>query len=370
MATACGVPRAERAAGLTAAVRRACIAAWRAAAPRRGATLLLTGSLAAGEGAWRQEAARWRLLGDIDLLVVWPDWRPLPRSGAMAEFTRAIERRLAAEGIFAVAVAHAGHARALRRLPASIWLHDLRAAAQALAGPGEVAQLLPPCPAAAIPAEDGWRLLNNRMAELLETQAAGGVVDDYRLVRLQLAMGAAALVGAGRYTSGARAQAAALRQGAAGPQPPPEARELAAMAERALAAKFGGAPPCSWPRTQPLLYRVWRWQLERLAAGAKVEAGEAGDAALLCALAARRPWRQRLRAWAALARRTPLGEWRRHRPAAIGAAAATPRDRVYAAAAQLLFAPTGTQTADPLAWRRAAAETARAYRRWVEPTRA
>ncbi|MGH9471783.1 MAG: hypothetical protein ACRD2H_05990 [Terriglobales bacterium] len=370
MAATCGVPRAERAAGLTAAVRRACIAAWRAVAARWGATLLLTGSLAAGEGAWRREAARWRLLGDIDLLIAWPDWRPLPRSGAMAEFTRAIERRLAAEGIFAVAPAHAGHARALRRLPASIWLHDLRAHAQVLAGPGEVAQLLPACPAAAIPAEDGWRLLNNRMAELLETQAAGGVADDYRLVRLQLAMGAAALVGAGRYTSGARAQTAALRRWAAEPGSPPAVSELAAMAERALAAKFGGVSPCSWPRTQPLLYRVWRWQLERLAAAAKVEASEAGDAELLRALAAKRPLRQRLRAWAALARRTPLGEWQRHRPAAIGASAATPRDRVYAAAAQLLFAPTATQAEDSMAWRRAAADTAWAYHRWVEPTRA
>lgn len=367
-ATDCGVPRAERTAGLTAAVRRACIAAWGVAAPRRGATLLLTGSLAAGEGAWRPEASRWRLLGDIDLLIIWPDWRPLPRSGALAEFTRAIERKLAAEGIFAAATAHAGHARSLRRLPASIWLHDLRAHAQALAGPGMVVQLLPPCRAAAIPAEDGWRLLNNRMAELLETQAAGEFADDYRLVRLQLAMGAAALVGVGRYTSGARAQAAALRRWATESQSP-LASELAALAERALAAKFGGVPPRSWPQTLPLLYRVWRWQLERLVVDAKVAAGEAGDAELLRALAAKRPWRQRLRAWAALVRRTPLGDWRRHLPAAIGAAA-TPRDRVHAATAQLLFASTAMQTADSPAWRRAAAETARAYRRWVEPTRA
>lgn len=333
---------------LRQALISACAAVAAGASPSPWRGLLLTGSVARGEPVWQRHAGRWRLCGDIDLIAISRD----PRQAAVCRpaLHRALAAAIERASLQADLSLSAGGVGFLERLPPSIFSFELRTAGEVLWGERTLLTRVPRCPIAAIPREDAWRLLNNRMVELVAALAEGpGAAAVLAMDKLYLDMTASWLLFAGGYALYALTrlhQAEQLQN--RHPEAVPWGRESswlprlrAATARRAPArrrpdaATAAGAAPTddTPPRLATATIReaasdardLWRWELHRLgceslAQHARSPAAGPGAAAWLAAAGAAGGVATRLRC------------------AAQVLAAASPRYRVYAAASEWLWA--------------------------------
>lgn len=341
-------------------LRRALITACAAVAagvsppPWRG--LLLTGSVARGESVWQRHAGHWRLCGDIDLIAISRD----PHQAAVCRpaLHRALATALERESLQAELSLSAGGIGFLERLPPSIFSFELLTVGEVLWGERTLLNHVPRCPITAIPREDAWRLLNNRIVELVAALAEGpGAAAVLAMDKLYLDMTASWLLFAGGYAldSGTRLhQAEQLQDLHPEAVPWPRAsswlpRLRAATALRAPAWRTpdpaaaagsklpAGAAPAdnTPPRSATALIReaasdardLWRWELNRLgrkslAQHARSRPAGPGAAAWLAAAGAAGGLATRLRCAAQV----------------LAAPTASPRYRVYAAASEWLWA--------------------------------
>lgn len=367
-------------------------------------SLVLGGSLATGEATWQHTETAWVLLSDIDLLAIFPVRRRLPTALELRTLQKSITDTLAAQGLLCHATVRAGHPAGLRRLAGTIFAFELRTQGQVLAGDGGVLRRALDGATADISREDAWRLLTNRMVELVGWLAASNIAPDppprdaYPLLKLQLGMAASLLVFAGRFAPTYRGRLQALTHLAAQPPAgfiwPCDPGGFLAIIANATRTKLGGgtdspshSPPAeggdasaaeTWRRTLRHLHRLWRWELAQLLGLGDFT--DLADLALLRGWAGRQRWPQRGRAWAALLRRIPLCAWPRELALWFTRAAPlTPRFWIYAVAAQLLFGPappavetrpTGVMGRGRLRqredWRAAAVAVAGSYHRFLE----
>jgi hypothetical protein len=315
--------------------------------PRRLRAIVLTGSLARGEGTWMRDGARSRLAGDAELLMVFEDGAP-PAPGRIDRLKRDIEARLATAGVEASIVLSPVDPAYLRRLRPHIFACELAADGKVVWGDARVLSLIPIFAASEIPLEDGFRLLLNRMIELLEAVCeleAGAPITErvrYRALKLALDMGTSLLLFERRYEPTYRGRAARVADlAAASPRSP---LPLARFAERVAAAtryKLNESASPSVGNIADLIsligdaHALWRWELERLTGAAPA----AGDDELLRRWIAGQPLAARMRGWAAVARRygarRSLGRlpwW------IVRAGQGSPRRLIYAAASELFSA--------------------------------
>jgi hypothetical protein len=308
---------------------------------------LLTGSLARGEGTWLREGSGVRLAGDIDLLAVFENRTSLPPHDRVARLERAIEDRLSSAGIkvhLSLSPVPAGY---LRRLQPNIFSYELIAHGKVVCGDAHILELAPVFTASAIPLDDGFRLLMNRMIELLETlctrdvSAATASAFRYRAMKLWLDMGTSYLLFERQYSPTYRGRAVRLCELAAEP------RALAPIALRRFAQTVAIATRCKFGESGALEMRefadlatliddahsLWRWELERLTAPG------ASDTDLLRRWIAAEPIAARMRGWAAVVKRSGRARAMARMPGWIGLARrGSPRRLIYAAASELLFA--------------------------------
>jgi hypothetical protein len=304
--------------------------------------IVLTGSLARGEGTWIPQPRGWRLLGDADVFLIFHRGAPMPADG-VRRVAESIGRALALQGIVAHVSLNNVYPEFLSRMPRHIATYELRACGRILWGDTEVLSLVPDFPAAEISREDAWRMLANRMIEQLEAAATGdGALSEssqYATVKLILDMATSYLVFVGLYEPDyARRlrifQDSALDRRTDAPFAPASFAEILAAA---TAFKLNGTPmPFAaervWTEAVRCAERLWAWQLRTLTCGSP----DSSSDELMRQWMRQTPWKTRLRGWASAARRSHLNmelclSWLRL------SAKASPRYLTYAAAAKLLF---------------------------------
>ncbi len=180
--------------------------------------IVLTGSLARDEATFVSEEKRWTLLGDIEFLLVFAEHASLPPSLAIESLRQKIEDGLSGRGIICHLGLSAVHPQYLRKVRPHIFAYELRTHGQVVWGEPQILSLMPAFSSSDIPLEDAWRLLSNRMVELLEVagqwlESPGVLSRDvhYRAIKLYLDMATSFLLFQGAYEPTYQGRAHALR---------------------------------------------------------------------------------------------------------------------------------------------------------------
>ena len=308
--------------------------------------VVLTGSLARGEGTWLNDGSLVRLAGDADFLGVFDDRAALPTPDRVAQLKREAKEQLASAGIEANIGLSPVSAGYLRRLRPAILSYELITHGKVVWGDPHILNLVPAFAASEIPTDDGFRLLMNRMIELLEivcehdTLAANAREIPYRAMKLWLDMATSYLLFERQYVPTYRGRAARLRELAA------ESSTVAPIRLRRFAQMVALATRCKLNEIDTEIrefadlatlidaaHSLWRWELERLTAPS------ASDRDLRRRWIAAEPIAARMRGWAAVVERSGTARAMARMPAWIGLARkASPRRLIYDAASELLFA--------------------------------
>ena len=326
--------------------------------------IVLTGSLAREEATFVEEANGWSLLGDVDLLLIFSAHTALPSRAATILLCRRIEERLRPRGVQAQITVHACNPNYLCKLRPHIFAYELRRCGQVVWGEPHVLSLIPDFSPADIPLEDAWRLLCNRMIELLEVavelkgrpEALPRAVY-YRTAKLFLDEATSFLLFAGAYQPSYRERAQSLRRLA---ENQAEAQErpfdLPRFAQRVIGctrskltgAEEQGASWAFWDEAVGYAQLLWRWELHRLTGGG----APVGDRELMKRWMRLQPPYQRARGWLHVLRSLGWDRSRRQRKRwGKRAWQASPRLCVYAAASELFFRlPTLLSPASPTPW--------------------
>jgi hypothetical protein len=312
--------------------------------------VVLAGSLARDEATWRTDGITWSALGDAEFLLVFTDTAPLPDLREVQELAQRIDSHLAGLGIVCPITLSPVHATYLRRLRPAIFAYELRTSGQVVWGDATVLSLTPPFPASAIPREDAWRLLCNRLVEQLEvapemSDASIAPTEPalYRTVKLHLDMATSFLVFVGGYEPTYRQRAERLsdlarRESRTDRYPfrlEPFARIVSTCAAWKLEGGEGPAPEgVTWDGVIERARRLWRWELAQLGGASP----DLPDQALLEAWLRRQPATDRARGWLHVLRKCGWQQsWRRWPRWAHLARRGSPRYLVYSAACRLLF---------------------------------
>jgi len=278
--------------------------------PDRLRAVMLTGSLARNEATWVTWSEGWKLLGDVEFLLVFEPRSPLPPQPALRSLEQEIQAELGSERIAGHIQLTPVHPRFFAELDRRIFAYELRARGRVVYGDGSVVRLIPELSAADILWEDAWRLLANRVIENLEAAAEVKSCDGplppglrYRTVKLYLDMATSLSVFAGFYAPAylerchrLTALAGTPEAGQNWPFPPGPFSEQVSIATD---AKLGGDPPAAtldwefWRQAVQHARSLWQWELARLAGTQDPVPGEDP----LRRWIRRQPLAERLRGW-------------------------------------------------------------------------
>jgi hypothetical protein len=381
--------------------------------------IVLTGSLARDEATFVREGKQWKLLGDAEFLLVFDQEDRLPSSSIIARLEQEIEHHLLEGGSSAHIELGPVPTRYLRTMPPEIFAYELRTRGQVVWGERQILSLIPAFSPFDIPLEDGWRLLCNRVVELIEVieRVVEKPVDPspdgrYRMIKLYLDMATSFLLFQGAYAPTYRERAERLRALAEDteanrscPFPLRDFAQRVASCTRlklqagdgvdAQAAEEDLEGIFSWADLVTYARGLWRWELEQLTG----EQDQLSDRELMKRWMRLQPVRKRLRGWASALRRCGWRRSWRQWPHWVRLGwRASPRYWVYAAACELFFRAPGIVDGDgrtpemdselrsirswlPLAgdlsgaggnlgWRNVAADTAWNYQAFLKGTRA
>jgi hypothetical protein len=319
---------------------------------RRGKGLraiVLTGSLARDESTVVARGSGFELLGDADLLLIYDAGASMPGALQLETIVRETEERSLQRGLRSTVHASSVSPRYFQKLPRSIFAYELKRSAKVIWGETEILTLVPEFSAAEISRENAWRMISNRMIELME--ASRNFIRDsatadlglyYAIVKMFLDMATSYLVFAGEYAPSYRERAErllAMANGHPGTMPFPLGK-FASRVQQCMAWKLSGESSHSsqvlelWREAIRYLRRLWRWEMIQL-----TEAnGEHTIGALVARLAAKQTRAARLRGWLSLAKRRGwLKSWRHWPQWARQCLSASPRYLVYGAAAEVVF---------------------------------
>ncbi len=308
---------------------------------------VLTGSLARDEATIIHDQGVWKALGDAEFLAVFHQDASLPADEDIRLLCREIATSLMEQGIICLTTVSPVPLRYLRRMRPHIFGYELRACGQIVSGDRDILSLIPDFSPSDIPLEDAWRLLNNRMIEVLEAAGQGSRSAEaltYRASKLCLDMATSFLLFSGAYEPGYRKRAeriaglAKVTSHTHSPFP-----SLQAFAHRVAACtdfKLGIAAPQSspdtitWQQTVEDVRVLWKWEFARLAGLPET----AADDDLWQRTLRQQTWADKLRGWAYVLRQS--GWHRSHRNWLhwlFLAAEASPRYCVYRVASALFF---------------------------------
>ena len=130
--------------------------------------IVLTGSMARQEATLVRDGESWTVLGDAEFLLIFRDRVRLPAVSAMGALRQKINVALTQSRIACVVGLSPVQTSYLRKLPPSIFAYELRTHGEVTWGDSRVLSLIPAFSPSKIPLEDAWRLLCNRMIELLD----------------------------------------------------------------------------------------------------------------------------------------------------------------------------------------------------------
>ena len=308
--------------------------------------VVLTGSTARGEASFVWEAGLWRALGDAEFFLVFHESAALPDQRSLDLFSRDVEKALADHRIDCHIDVSPVREAFFRALPPHVFAYELQAHGKVVWGDPDILSLIPPFSIADIPLEDAWRMLGNRMAELLDV--SGQLVGrpallpeavHYRTAKLYLDMATSLLLVTGGYQPSYRGRAASLEELAAtdAPGPFPLKRfsdRVALSTEFKLGRSCSHAPITLWEDAIRYAHCLWRWELSRMTGIPE----PASDRELMAGWMRQQPLRARARGWAYVVRKCGwLLSWRHWGRWARMGWRASPRYLLYAAASELFF---------------------------------
>jgi hypothetical protein len=313
--------------------------------------LVLTGSMARQEATFVKVSGGWAALGDCESLLVFEPHEALPDSTQVADLQQEIELRLKQLGMACPIGLSAVHPRYLGNLQPHIYGYELRTCGHVVWGDAGILALIPPFEPCAIPREDAWRMLCNRMIEQLAATGEGHQPEDalptpagYKTIKLCLDLATSLLLFCDEYAPTYQARCARLQRLAeklpAMEDLPFPLQPFAALVEKATHWKLFPAPrardaaPSLRPRVWDYARRLWRWELLRLTGAPE----ELSNACLVRCWMRFQPLPQRLRGWASLARRQGwLASWRDWPHWAHLGVQGSPRHWIYMAGGELFF---------------------------------
>lgn len=310
--------------------------------------VILTGSLARGEGSVLLRPDGFRLLGDAEFLVIVRpafDWTEARRR--MVELSREATRRIGDDGrVASIEYAPAGLSYLRHAMRPCIFAHDLSRHGKVLWGRADILREVRPFGTDAIPPGDAVELIMNRIVELLmfdlapRESAPDTLARAYHIVKTTLDLAGSALAFAGRFVSSyARRPAAFAELLAASPDlrsalPDPDVfREELQLASRCKLAPTIEllTPAAAGERVATVLAwakGLWLWEMRRL-----LRRPDGSFPELLAGYVGHEPLGQRLRGWVKLCTH-PLRPQRALAPLRAGRllSRGSPRTLVYAAA--------------------------------------
>lgn len=307
--------------------------------------MVLTGSLARGEGSWTEAGGARKALGDAEILLVFE--RKIPALGVVERLCREVEQALRCRGIICSIDLSPIRTTYLRSLQPHIFAYELRECGRVLWGDPNILSLIPPFSPADIPLEDGLWLLCNRMIEQLGELAPTSRTPDspqglhYATVKLYLDMATCLLLFAGHYVPGYRARQIRLAElvqkrgmDASWPFPLEDfSNRVAWCTQRKLGAAPGETGPSLLEESVDCARRLWQWQLQQLTGAPAEEPAELWNCWMRM-----QPLSRRLRGWLYVARRRGWQSTSRHWGRWIRRALiASPRLWIYSAATELFF---------------------------------
>lgn len=329
---------AELREAICAEVRSACVA-------RFGDDLraiVLTGSVARDEATFTASSEGAALRGDAEFLLVFQEKSSPPAAAAVSRLTAEISKNLAQKKITAKMDLSAVPPKYFRRLPPHIFSYELRECGKVIHGDAAILELIPAMKASELDREDAWRLLCNRLIEMLATESDGDA-RRYALLKLYLDMTTSLLVFKGAYAPSYRARRDALLrlaapESAAGGFPFPLGKFsniVSGCTDEKLGTNPGSAEiPLNSEEAIGYAHLLWRWELMQLGGAA----GAGADQYLFKTYMRRQPAKRRVRGWLYVLRargwHKSYREWPRW---ARLAAQGSPRYWIYFAAAMLAF---------------------------------
>ena len=276
--------------------------------------IVLTGSLARDEGSFVREGTQWKLLGDADFFLVFHELRSLPASLTVDSIRGQIRSVLGEQGIVATVGLGTVYGSYFLNLPSHIATYELRSCGRVVWGEHAILSLVPVFRPSEISREDAWRILANRMIELLEAVAAPEAhavlspESQYRVMKLFLDMATSYLVFAGWYSPTYREREATLRDLAnresVQADEPFSLRAFAEIVTSCTEMKLEGQPlendSEKWMRDAVLFAQLlWKWELVRLTG----ETRQMSDSQLMASWMKRQPLKSKVRGWASTVRR-------------------------------------------------------------------
>ena len=129
--------------------------------------LILTGSLARGEGSLIRRRDRWEVLGDAEFLVILRDGAKLISDPEFGRVGRQMTRELKELGVVCHLDLSAAQVDYFQKMRPHIFSYELRSCGRTLWSDAKVIESIPAFAAGEIPREDAWRLLCNRIIEQL-----------------------------------------------------------------------------------------------------------------------------------------------------------------------------------------------------------
>ncbi len=310
-------------------------------------SLVVTGSLARGEGTFSRENGAWQPLSDAEFIVTVADSAQLPSTEEQRELGERITNALSARSLNCSVSLSVVHGSFYRKLRPSMYAYELRECGRRVTGDSDILSLIPAFSAADIPLEDAWRTLCNRLLEQLESIAElepasrnGSSKLLYRTVKLYLDMATSFLLFLGIYEPSYRARGErlnALKQNALPGTLPFNISQFAATVAACTEWKLQSATkPDLGPAWELCLssqrdaMRLFQWELSRLTNTSAPQWELANQWMRGQKLS------QKLRGWAYVLRGSGwLRSWRLWPRWMRCAAQGSPRRLVYAAAGEI-----------------------------------
>ena len=315
--------------------------------------IVLTGSVARDEGSFVWEGDSWSLYGDVEFIVVFEKRASMPSAATLSAICRQIEDHLKEHrhihcrvDLSAVGPGY------LRGLPPHIFSYELKQCGNVIWGDSRILQSIPNFSASDLSREDAWRLLCNRLIELLAFFESPSLVSreptlslQYATLKLYLDTATSYLVFAGAYEPTYRHRAEKLRslaeqQHALDGSFQFSLADLSARVsestERKLSGDFArpGRPAQSLADAIRFAQAVWKWEAARLTGAS----ADKSTAALFDRLSAQLKFTARIRGWASVAKRDGgLKSWPSWPRWARLTFRTSPRYAVYRAGVQLAF---------------------------------
>jgi hypothetical protein len=310
-------------------------------------SIVLTGSLARGEGTWIQAGRQTQLAGDAEFLLVFNDIKFVPKSEVIQRLRANVEAELAQQHIEAEIDLSPVEPRFLCCQRPHIFAYELVAHGKVVWGDTQILNLVPSFKPTDIPLEDGYRTLMNRMIELLEVicdldgSEPNRYIVSYRAMKLSLDMATSFSLFKRIYEPSYRARAHRIGELSAGSTVCPSfLSRLSYRVQIATKQKLGEQQLETIGRAGLSdlisdLHLLWRWELEQLV---RTEF-EVSDGGLVARWSREEQALKRIRGWASLIRRYGISSSLVNLPRwAFSALVGSPRRLLYAAASELIFA--------------------------------